>query len=452
MMEQTESEVREVLTAETGQPAEVEATPDSTASGTRLHLHRIRKRMFYESLTRLLLLGVYFYFLSELYGRGLSPKNIRAALLLICLVLVPGLIYRLKNYAEARQVVTDMWERTQMSFSDMVHVHEMRGVLQQEAVDCGVYTDVLHEQIGDSLSESEREVLQVIEQMNVLIERSSEQRARLATSIASGKELTEATRDKVETNKELIAAIRMQLEMQLTLMSENFERIRNMSGEVCALTPLIKVITSIAQQTNLLALNAEIEAARAGSAGRGFSVVAMEVRKLAVLSTRAASEISEKISSTCKKVESELKNAWAALDHEQANTSMSHLIGDLDAMQQEFTKNSKTLLEVIADVDSSYGEMVVRLSDALGHIQFQDVMRQRMGHVQEALNDLSAQVLLLAEKPDDPKWDGQLDRTFKGLLEAHLSQYRMASQTRTHLAIAGGAAAANQSGPAIELF
>jgi len=451
-MEPIKSEVRGAFAAGTGDAAQARALPDASRAGVRLHLNRIRKRMFFESLVRTILLGAYFFLLTRLDGSGLSSRDIRGGILLIGLVLVPGLIYRFKNYIEARKTVTEMWNRIRMSFSDMAQIHEMRGVLQQEARDCGLYTDVLREQIADSLSESEREVLLVIEQMNLLTEKSGQQRETLAHSVKSGKALTEATCDKVEANKELIAAIRMQLEMQMTLMHENFERIRHMSGDVCALTPLIKVITSIAQQTNLLALNAEIEAARAGNAGRGFSVVAMEVRKLAVLSTKAASEIGDRINSTCKKVDGELKSAWASLDHAEANNSMSHLIGDLDALQQEFTNNSKTLLEVIAGVDESYGEMVVRLSEALGHIQFQDVMRQRMGHVQEALNDLSSQVLALAQKPDDAKWDGQLDRTFKSMLEAHLSQYHMASQTKTHLAIAGGAAAADQSGPAIELF
>jgi methyl-accepting chemotaxis protein len=131
---------------------------------------------------------------------------------------------------------------------------------------------------------------------------------------------------------------------------------------------------------------------------------------------------------------------------------MKHLVSDLDGMQQEFSLNSELLLEVISEVEANYSETVERLSTALGHIQFQDVMRQRLGHVEEALVEMSDHLINLSEKPDSPDWDGTIGETFKGMLDAHLDRYRMASQTQTHLAISGSAASADHGGPAIELF
>jgi hypothetical protein len=59
---------------------------------------------------------------------------------------------------------------------------------------------------------------------------------------------------------------------------------------------------------------------------------------------------------------------------------------------------------------------------------------------------------LLSDMPGDPAWDGKLEKTFKSLLAAHLDQYRMASQTVTHLALSGSATGAEQGRPSIELF
>lgn len=61
--------------------------------------------------------------------------------------------------------------------------------------------------------------------------------------------MNESTNFRIENNKQIIAAIELQLEAQNDEFKGNFDRIQGMAGEVGALTPLIKVFTSIAQQT-----------------------------------------------------------------------------------------------------------------------------------------------------------------------------------------------------------
>jgi methyl-accepting chemotaxis protein len=415
-------------------------------------LRRIRKRLVTEAVIRFTCLALVWVVLINRMGSDLSRYWLLFAVLLLVFFLIPSLILMRKNWNEARRAVSDMWAFGPLNFKEISRELDALKIIEADIKDAKPYIDVMREQIGDSLAESEREVMQVIEQIGLLNEKSVSQRQRIAQSIQSGKALTESTHLRSESNRQIIAAIEMQMEQQTHELRGDFEHLLSMANEVRELTPLIKLITSIAQQTSLLALNAEIEAARAGSAGRGFSVVAFEVRKLSISSTKAAAEIAAKINATCEKVEREMADARVSLERHEASDAMSHLVTDLSGMQTEFNKNSGLLLEVITEVDENYAENVQRLSEALGHIQFQDVMRQRMEHVQESLTEMRDHLLWLCERSERSGWDGIIERTFKTMLAGHRSKYRMASQHTTHSNVTGGASGQNNGLPDIELF
>jgi methyl-accepting chemotaxis protein len=173
---------------------------------------------------------------------------------------------------------------------------------------------------------------------------------------------------------------------------------------------------------------------------------------LAKRSTSAAADIAAKLNATASKVTGKMVEAEKALEERHGLDELQKLVNDLTRMQQDFSDSCKLQLDVISDVETGHHESVNHLVSAMGHIQFQDVMRQRLEHVQEALVEMRDHLLRLTEKEDSAGWEGLFDTTFKSLLESHIGKYKMASQTVTHHAVAGGAPGGTHSRPAIELF
>jgi methyl-accepting chemotaxis protein len=110
---------------------------------------------------------------------------------------------------------------------------------------------------------------------------------------------------------------------------------------------VIKVITSIAEQTNLLALNATIEAARAGEAGKGFAVVASEVKELAKGTAKATEEIGQKIAA----IQNDTKSAVGA-------------IGEISSIINQINDVSNTIASAVEEQTATTNEIGRNVSEA----------------------------------------------------------------------------------------
>jgi methyl-accepting chemotaxis protein len=210
---------------------------------------------------------------------------------------------------------------------------------------------------------------------------------------------------------------RQQMLEELRLLKTFTSELQDMAAEV----------VSIADHTNLLALNAGIESARAGEAGKGFSVVATEIRGLSSRSRETATQMTEKVTSIKKSIDSTVDTAEQALSQSseqlaQTEQSIDHVITKSREVIEQLQQSSQNLREDADGVRRVIEQLIVEL-------QFQDRVSQILNQVSQNLRELEQEI---GEAQDADGHIRKLDVDADAWLAKMQASYTMIDQHRTH--------------------
>ncbi|NLD13892.1 MAG: methyl-accepting chemotaxis protein [Gammaproteobacteria bacterium] len=281
--------------------------------------------------------------------------------------------------------------------STLAHITDSSHQLASTSEELSIITNDSSRAVHEQASQLEQAVTAVNE-MTAAIE-------EVASNANNTSRNTEQTQAQVQSGQQLLQETVNTIDNLTAEIGSTNQGISRLAGNVQEIGKVIEVIRSIAEQTNLLALNAAIEAARAGEQGRGFAVVADEVRALAGRTQDSTVEIERMIGTVQNETEVAVKNMdassqWVTNTREMAHEVLEVLSRSAELMDQTNQQNlsiasaAEEQAMVAQEVDKSLVAIHDLSAQTSAGADETQVSSQELARLAEGLNDLLKQFRL----------------------------------------------------------
>ena len=245
-------------------------------------------------------------------------------------------------------------------------------------------------EISDSTrkqSEAASSVAAAVQEMAVSV-------SHVADNAREARSLTDEAGQASREGTTVIGGVVTEVTNIATAVQESSSVIENLGHQSAQIRSIVKVIDDVAEQTNLLALNAAIEAARAGEQGRGFAVVADEVRKLAERTASSTREIGAMIeaigSGTAKAVESMQRGVAKVENGVNLAREAGSTITAIDRRTQRVVETVTDISTAIEEQRSTTNEIARHIEDIARMAESNSAATRRTGETAERLSGLSS--------------------------------------------------------------